>query len=677
MASSKKGKTGVGGPDGGKEVAKRRTDAIRPVGSTLSNRRGFLKGAAAGAAALVAKPAVAEPQAAPAAQAKTAAATPLPGARLAAAETTPPPRADVYTTDRPGSDFMLDVIKSLGIEYCAANPGSTFRALHESIINYGTNKMPELLTCCHEESSVGMAHGYAKIEGKPMMIMAHGTVGLQHASMAIYNCYADRVPLYIMIGNVADGPFRRSDVEWAHAVQDAPLIVRDYTKWDDAPISLMQFSESAMHAYKIMMTPPMGPVVLVADAVLQEEPVSEEDRKRLRVPKLSVTTPPAGDPSAVADIAKILVAAENPLIVTGRSARTPNGLKLLVELAELLQAPVMDRRQRMNFPTRHYLYGTGNIATADVVLALEVPDFWNVTHAQTPLNRMGMDVRPLTKDGARLITISSMDLLMKSNYQDFGQYNEADLAVAGDAEATLPLLIESCKKLITGDRKRVFDQRRTKLEDASRKLRDQLTQQAAWGFDASPISTARMSAELWNVIKNEDWSLVSDDTFQSWWPTRLWDFSKHYQFIGGHGAYGIGYGAPAAAGAALANRKYGRITVNIQSDGDLNYAPGVLWTTVHHKIPLLNVVHNNRAYHQERMFVADMAARAQRDVSRVDIGNAITGPNIDYATMAKAYGMYGVGPIENPADLGPALKKAIDVVKRGEPALVDVVSQPR
>src|SRR2546425_9248662 len=274
------------------------------------NRRGFLKGAAVGAAALVAKPTV-QAQNAPARQAAQ-----LPSAALVAAETSPPPpRADVYTTDRPGSDFMLDVIKSLGIEYVAANPGSTFRALHESIINYGANKAPELLTCCHEESSVGMAHGYAKIEGKPMMIMAHGTVGLQHASMAIYNAYADRVPVYIVIGNVADGPWRRSDVEWTHAVQDAALIVRDYTKWDDSPISLTQFAESAVRAYKIATTPPMGPVVVVADAVLQEEPVSQDDRRRLRVPKLSMTTPPAGDAAAVAEIAKILVVGENPPIL--------------------------------------------------------------------------------------------------------------------------------------------------------------------------------------------------------------------------------------------------------------------------------------------------------------------------------------------------------------------------
>jgi acetolactate synthase-1/2/3 large subunit len=644
------------------------------------NRRGFLKGAAMGAAAGVAalggKPVVAEAKTAQAAQAR--AATPLPSAALAAAETSPPPpRVDVYTTDRPGSDFMLDVIKSLNFDYVAANPGSTFRALHESIINYGGNKAPELLTCCHEESSVAMAHGYAKIEGKPMMVMAHGTVGLQHASMAIYNAYADRVPVYIVIGNVADAPWRRSDVEWTHAVQDACAMVRDYTKWDDSPLSLRQFADSAVRAYKIATTPPMGPTVIVADAVLQEEPVVEEDRRRLRVPKLSLTTPPAGDAAAVVEIAKLLVAAESPLIVAARSARTPKGLQLLVELAELLQAPVMDRRQRMNFPTRHPLYGSGSLAAADVVLGLEVPDFWNVTHSQTPLNRMGMEVQSLTKPGAKLITISSMELLMKSNYQDFGQYNEVDIAVAADAEATLPTLIEACRKLITPERKRVFEQRAARYAEVAKRNREQDLQQAAWGWDASPVSTARMSAELWNVIKNEDWSLVSDVVFQSWWPTRLWDFTKHYQFIGGHGAYGIGYGAPAAVGAALANKKYGRLTVNIQSDGDLNYAPGVLWTAAHHHIPLLSVMHNNRSYHQERMFVADMAARAQRDVSRVDIGNAITAPNIDYATMAKAYGMFSVGPIENPADLGPALRKAIDVVKRGEPALVDVVSQPR
>ena len=103
---------------------------------------------------------------------------------------------------------MVDVIKTLGFEYVAANPGSSFEGLHESVINYGSNKMPELLTCCHEESSVAMAHGFAKIEGKPMLAFLHGTIGLQHASMAIYNAYADRVPVYMIVGNWMDGAAR-------------------------------------------------------------------------------------------------------------------------------------------------------------------------------------------------------------------------------------------------------------------------------------------------------------------------------------------------------------------------------------------------------------------------------------------------------------------------------------
>jgi acetolactate synthase I/II/III large subunit len=639
------------------------------------DRRGFLKGAAAGAAAALAV----KPEAAKAQEAAEVhrAAPPLPGAKQTAAETSPPSHVDVYTTDRPGSDFMVDVIKTLGFEFVCANPGSSFRGIHESLLNYGGNKAPEFITCCHEESSVGMAHGYAKIEGKPLMIMAHGTVGLQHASMAIYNAYADRVPVYIILGNILDGRWRRSDVEWAHSVQDAASMVRDYTKWDDTPVSLGQFAESAVRAYKIAMTPPMEPVVIVADAVLQEEPMPQDERGKLPIPKLTLAQPPAGDYGAVKEAAKMLVNAEMPLIVAGRVARTPEGLKLLVELAEMLQAPVLDRRFRMNFPSPHPLAGSGSIGQADVVLGLEVPDMWNTTHTQTPINRMGMVSRPITKAGAKIITIFAGDLYGKSNYQDFGRYAEVDLAIAADAEATLPDLIEECRKLITADRKAAFEQRGAKLAEVSKKNRERDIEQAAWAWDASPVSTARMAAELWNQVKDEDWSLVSDLTFVSNWPGRLWEFSKPYHFIGGHGAYGVGYGAPAAVGAALANKKHGRLSVNIQCDGDLNYAPGVLWTAAHHRIPLLSIMHNNRAYHQELMYVEDMAARARRGVEQAHIGTAITDPNIDYAVMAKAYGMYSEGPIDNPNDLGPAIKRAIEVVKKGEPAMIDLVTQPR
>src|SRR5687768_10246078 len=219
-----------------------------------------------------------------------------------------------------------------------------------------------------------MAHAYFKVEGKPMAVLCHGTVGLQHAAMAIYNAYRDRVQGYILAGNTLDATMRRPGVEWAHSVQDAASMVRDFIKWDDNPVSLPHFAESAVRAYKIAMTPPMMPVVVVIDGGLQEDPIPPEIAARLRVPKLTTATPPQGDSGAVAEAARLLVNAQNPVIVADRLARTPAGITRLVELAEALQAPVIDQHGRMNFPSSHPLNQSGNggplIANADVILGL-------------------------------------------------------------------------------------------------------------------------------------------------------------------------------------------------------------------------------------------------------------------------------------------------------------------
>jgi thiamine pyrophosphate-dependent acetolactate synthase large subunit-like protein len=200
---------------------------------------------------------------------------------------------------------------------------------------------------------------------------------------------------------------------------------------------------------------------------------------------------------------------------------------------------------------------------------------------------------------------------------------------------------------------------------------------ASYGWDASPVTTARLCAELWQQIKDEDWALLSWPIFINNWPHRLWHIDRHYQYIGNDGGGGVGYGLPAAVGAALANRGMGRFSVNIQRDGDLMYANGVLWTAAHHRIPLLSVMHNNRAYHAETMHIQTMANRWNRGVDRAKIGTTIQDPNIDYAMLARSMGVWAEGPITDPKDLAPALRRAIAVVKRGEPALVDVVTQPR
>jgi acetolactate synthase I/II/III large subunit len=646
---------------------------------TSVDRRDFLKNATVGAAALVASPlagnAKEAPQAQPSAESRNATAPLAPASKNPEAATIA--NLDIQIVERPGSDFMVDVIKSLGFEYMCANPGNTFRSLHESLINYGGNQSPEFITCCHEESAVAMGHGYAKIEGKPLLVCVHGTVGLQHAAMAIYDAYCDRVPVVVMLGNFADAAARFGFVDWVHSAQDPAAIIREFVKWDDQPVSLAHFAESTVRAYKIALTPPTMPVALVADHELQERPIAEGSD--LVVPRLTMTSPPAGDSGAVAEAARLLVAAENPVLVLDRSARTPAGLALTIELAETLQAAVIDRNNRMNFPTRHPLNqterGGAAIAGADAIAGLELTDFWGTVHrVRGQVYRTGEVV---TKPGTKLVSITANDLYMKSNYQEVQRYQPLDLAIAADAEATLPSLIEAVKRQLTDDRKRMFADRGAKLARTHEQAMQQGREAAASGWDASPISTARMSAELWAQLKEEDWSLVSNCQFVNRWPLRLWNFDKHYQYIGAEGGYGVGYGAPASIGAALANRKHGRLTVSIQNDGDMMFAPGVLWTAAHHRIPILIVMHNNRAYHQEVMEVQRMASQHNRGITRGAIGSTLTDPPIDYSKLAASMGVFGQGPVSDPKDLAPAIRRAIEVVKHGEPALIDVLTQPR
>ena len=500
--------------------------------------------------------------------------------------------------------------------------------------------------------------------------------GLQTIAMAAQRVIVDRVPVIVLGGNIVEANKRAPGAEWVHSAIDPAAIVRDYVKWDDQPTSLQHFAESAVRACKIAVTPPMGPVMLSLDAELQENPISEPES--LRIPKYARVVPPQGDSGALAETAKLLVAAENPVIICDRYARTPAGMGRLIELAETLQCAVVDNAGRMNFPSRHPLnqsFRRGTvIPQADVILALEVNDIWGTLNAFS--DRIVRTSRPVTKKGAKIITLGSRDLYMKSNYQDFGRYQEVDLAIAGDGEASLPALTEQINRLIDEGRKAAYEARGKKYAAARLAMIEQAKSDATLGWDASPITTARMCAEVYAQIKDEDWSLVGN-AIRNLWPHRLWDIKKPYQWNGGSGGAGVGYNLPASLGAALANKPHGRLTVAFGGDGDFLFNPGTLWTAAHHRIPMLYIVHNNRAYHQEYMYLQAMAARHGRGIEKADIGTTIKDPNVDYATVARGMGAHGEGPVVDPNDLAPALKRAIAAVKAGQPAVVDVVTDPR
>jgi acetolactate synthase-1/2/3 large subunit len=628
-----------------------------------ASRRDFVKGAALGAASL----------AIPATPPDAAAAPPVP--RPAVVPPTeaqaqvefgyaqaPAPAAASSPSAVHASDFMVDVLKTLELEYAAINPGSAFQGLHESAVNYGRNTMPEILTCLHEESAVAMAHGYAKAAGKPMLVMVHGTVGLLHASMALFQAWADRVPVVMIVGHHRNPA---GIVNRPHSAQDMGSLVRDYVKFDDEATTAERFAESAMRAYRIAMTPPMGPVLLVVDAALQESRIA--DRSALRIPALTLAAPPQGDANAVREAAKLLVAAERPLIQAHKIGRTPRAWDLMLELADTLQAPVDvgTYGSWQTFPSWHRFWGTGGPGyTADVTLGLEVSD-------------MSAAARTARASGRRTISISAEHLFQGSNIHDFGRYADVDLAIAADAETTLPALIEEIRRGMTPERKAAAEARGARIAAAHKDAQTRAIENARYGWDSSPVSVPRLIAELGEQIKNDDWAIVSGHQFTGDWQRRLLNFDKHYRYNGDCGGFGIGYDTPASVGAALAHKRLGRLSIAIVGDGDLNFAPGVLWTAVHHKIPLLLVVHNNRAYHAEVMIIQRMAGSRGRGSGTSHIGTTITDPEINHAQLARSYGMYSEGPIADPKDLAGAYQRALAKVRAGEPALVDVISQPR
>jgi acetolactate synthase-1/2/3 large subunit len=640
------------------------------------HRRRFLKGVVIAGGATIAAPAAVQAQA----PEKPKTNAPPPTAAAKASEREHPPEVERLTTEKTGSDFMVDVCKTLNIDYMASCPGSTFRALQESFINYGQNKSPEWLTCMHEEVSVGMAHGYAKVAGKPMAAIVHGTVGTQHAAMAIYNAYCDRVPIMVFTGNAGPLDERRPGVEWFHSVQDPAVTVRDFVKWDDYPMSLQHFAESTVRGYALACAQPSAPVFITAEAKLQEEPLEEREQRKLSIPRLTRPSQAVGDANALREAAKMLIAAEAPVIIVDRYARSQQAMDDLVKLAELLQAPVVDNRGRMNMPNTHYLCqserGAGLIAQADCILSLEPVDLYGQLNVMR--DQLERTVSSKVKKGVKVISISTHDLLIHSNYQDFQRYAGADINMTADAQTTLPFLIEAIKREMPAGGT-AFEARGQKMREAFTGFADRARKEAALSWDATPISSARMYMELWEQLNKEDWALVSDSDFSSNWPYRLWPMEKHYRAIGGSGAYGVGYQPVAALGAALAHRDAGggRVPVSITGDGEFNMAPHTLWTAAHHNIPYLTIIQNNRAYHQEVMHVQRMANRHNRGLRNVPIGTTIDNPNIDYAKIAQGYGAVGIGPINDPNDLSDAIRKGIAAVKAGQPALIDVVMQPR
>ncbi|MDP2647565.1 MAG: thiamine pyrophosphate-binding protein [Desulfobacterales bacterium] len=578
-----------------------------------------------------------------------------------------------------GSDVIVDMMKAYDIEYVAFNPGATFRGIHDSILNYGGNRKPEVIFCCHEEHSVAICHGYAKAKGKPMVAITHNIVGLQHASMAIFNAWCDRVPVIVLGGTgPMDTTRRRPWIDWVHTALVQGNQVRDYVKWDDQPYSLNAIPASFVRGYRIATTEPQGPVYICYDADLQENAITDSP-EMLDVTRFSPPAPMQANPEALNQAARLLVNAQSPLIIADYLGRNPKSVDSLVELAELLAIPVMDKGGRFNFPNTHPLDITGGakefLQKADVILALDVQDLYG---SLVTLNRTTRVTGYVTEPSTKIIHISLNDMLVRSWAADYQCLQAVDVPICADTSIALPELIRLCGQLSTKNKKKKasiearFKQVKRHHDTLRKKSYEAVNAQSA----GDVISVPFLAQQVWEAVKGEDWVLAN--TGLKGWPRRLWDWTKPYQYIGSSAGAGLGYGLSAAMGAALAHKGTGKLCVDIQPDGDYLMTASALYTAAHHKIPLLIVMHNNRSFYNSEEHNMQIAEFRGRSLKLAGIGTHMENPAINYAKLAEGFGLYGAGPITRPEDLGPALIDALKVVQEKKlPALVDVVSASR
>jgi len=579
-----------------------------------------------------------------------------------------------------GSDLVVDLLRAAQIEYVAFNPGATFRGVHDSLVNYGGNSRPEIILCCHEEIAVSLAHGYAKAKGKLMAAITHNVVGLQHASMAIFNAFCDRAPILVLGGTgPMDTTKRRPWIDWIHTALVQGSLVRDYVKWDDQPASVAAIPEAFVRAWRIALTEPQGPVYLCLDAALQEEGLE----RAIPLPDLTRFAPPTspqGDPRALEDAARRACEAESPLILAESLGRRPGTGAALQRLADLLVAPVVDlgdgHRGRASFPNRHLLDLSGAkqelVQEADLILALDVQDLLG---ALGEVDRATREVRRLG-DRAQLVTISLNDYAHRSWAHTALSLVPVDLAIAADATLALPALVELVEDRLKKDPRAAARRARAeRLAARHRALAAEWAATAARQRAERPIAQSALAAQVWEAIKTEDWILTNGTA--NGWVRRLWDWVPE-RTLGGSGGAGLGYGLGASLGVALAHRASGKLCVDLQSDGDLLYVTSGLFTAAHHRLPLLIVTCNNRSYYNDEEHQERMAIRRGRAVENKGIGIRIEDPAPDFATIARGFGVHAEGPIDDPAALQPALKRALRVVKEdGLPALLDVVIQAR
>jgi acetolactate synthase-1/2/3 large subunit len=570
-----------------------------------------------------------------------------------------------------GSDAIVDLLRDLDVPYLPMNPGSSFRGLHDSVVNYGGNHDPQLLLCLHEEIAVSLAHGWAKATGRLGTAAVHDLVGLMHASMAVYDAFCDRTPLLLLGGSGPADPALRRPVDWTHSATTQAQLVRDYVVLDAEPATAEAAVADVVRARRRALSAPRGPAYVSLDAGLQEQ-LLDRPVARPVLERHAPAPPIAPDPESVDRAVALLAGARSPVVVAGRVGLDASVVAPLDEVVRLLGAAYRDDRNWSVLPTAHPQNCTGDEALldeADVVLAVDVVDLPALLR---PVGHGARGGSAPVRSGPTVIDLSHGDLGLRSWSNAMGAAVERDVALLADPVLGLRLLAERLRGAVDGAAAQV---RRTSVVARAAALRARQHAAVAERWDDPVVSPTRLVGETWAAVRDTDHLLCLRNTRT--WPEGLWQLPGAGGYLGHSGGGGVGYGPGALVGGALAARDRGQLGVGIVGDGDLLMAAGALWTAAHYRIPALVVVNDNGSFYNDEPHQAAVARERGRPSANSWIGMRIADPCVDIAGLARSYGCWAEGPVTDPGRLAGALGRGVAAATAGATAVVHVRTSPR
>lgn len=556
-----------------------------------------------------------------------------------------------------GSDVVAELLRKLGIKYVCVNPGSSFRGLHDSLVNYLGNDQPKMLLALHEQSVVSIAHGYYKASGEPMAVVLHSNVGLMAGMMSIFNAWCDRVPILILGATGAvDSAVRRSWIDWNHTFRDQGALVRHFVKWDEQPVSPLASIDSVLRTYQMACTAPCGPGYVILDRRLQEDVLKE----KVVIPDVRKYKPAESVvPSSemIKKVIALLSAAKRPVILLGRVSQKPQDWENRIRLAELLNARVVtDLRMGASFPTEHPLHG----GPADLFLSPHDRDLITQSDVVLSLDWYDLaDTLAQSHSKAKIIQVSIDSHSHNSFSGDHQRLAEVDLAIPVLPDTILELLIEGLRDSTIANSKSLPPELPTRKIEQS-----------------APDSTPTLADVGRTLSQLRDNRKISLARVPLNWPAASYAFNEPLDYLGYDGGGGVGSGPGMTIGAALALEGSGRIVIGIMGDGEFLGAPTALWTAAHYKIPLLMIIANNRSYFTDEVQQETVARERKRPVANRWIGQRIDDPPANIAGLARDMGVESEGPITKAADLSAALLRGLTAVEEGKPYLIDVAIDP-